>query len=195
MGFGQNQSMSQTVYVTNLQRYYTIVLDNRLDKTNVNFINDHMIEITHNIKDYLVKENLSSNAIIALFTTSNARLRLYAMLEKWEKAVIYFDTDSINYIGDGNKTVETGCMLGELADELGENWIKEFTLTGPKTNYFRTNDGKHATKINGFSLSYHSLQKLNGETIIDLKEYSQHKEVQLEYNQITSENQSIRSYQ
>jgi hypothetical protein len=57
--------------------------------------------------------------ILAAFKTSNARMRLYDMLDKLGKSIVYCDTDSTVYIDNGQNTFKTGCMLGEWTDELG----------------------------------------------------------------------------
>jgi hypothetical protein len=46
----------------------------------------------------LIENDFNTNIIIAAFTTANARLRLYEMLDKLGKSVAYYDTDSIVYL-------------------------------------------------------------------------------------------------
>jgi hypothetical protein len=75
----------------------------------------------YNYKDYYVENFHNTNILIALFTTSSAILRLYEMLDKLSRAVVYFDTDSIFYIDNGVNKVKTGTMLGEWTDELNGN--------------------------------------------------------------------------
>ena len=38
-------------------------------------------------------------------------------------------------------------MLSEWTNELIGKWIIEWSSTGPKSYYYRTNDGEHITKI------------------------------------------------
>ncbi|KAL4136009.1 hypothetical protein QTP88_007583 [Uroleucon formosanum] len=83
--------------------------------------------------NYYVQNHHNTNILIALFTTSSARLRLYKMLDKLGRAVVYFNTDSIFYIDNGDNIVKTGTMLGEWTDELGKNvYITDWASTGPK---------------------------------------------------------------
>ncbi len=65
--------------------------------------------------------NYNTNIFVAIFTTANAHLRLYEILQKLGEAVVYCDTDSIVYIDNGRNTVKTGDLLDEWTDELGEN--------------------------------------------------------------------------
>lgn len=116
--FGQRQNMSQTEYVTDVRRFYEILLDDRLTDINVNYQTEETVQMSYKFKDYYVENNTSTNIYIALFTTANARLRLYEKLNELGEAVIMCDTDSVVYFDDGENTVKTGDMLGEWTDEL-----------------------------------------------------------------------------
>jgi hypothetical protein len=158
--FGQRQNMSQTEYVTSVQRFYEVLLDDRLTDINVNYLTDEMAQMSYKFKDHYVENNTSTNIYIALFTTANARLRLYKKLDKLNEAVIYCDTDSIVYFDDGENTVKTGDMLGEWTDELEkDDYIKLWASTGPKSYYYETKLGKKVTKIKGFTLNHQNLEK------------------------------------
>lgn len=148
--------------------------------------------MSYKFKDYYVQNNTSTNIYIALFTTANARLRLYEKLDELGEAVIYCDTDSIVYFDDGVNTVKTGDMLGEWTDELRKDeCIKLWASTGPKSYYYETNLGKSVTKIKGFTLNHQNLEKLNGKTMIKLiKEYTEELKqtsIDLTYNRITKD--------
>ena len=51
---GQRFNMSQTKYVTEVSEFYEILLDDKLDNINYQFINDDMVQMTYNFKDQLV---------------------------------------------------------------------------------------------------------------------------------------------
>jgi len=140
---GQRQNMTQTEYVSDVKRWYQLLLDDRLEISNTNFINDNMVHVTFKYKNQYVQDTFSTNTYIAAFKTSNARLRLYEMLDKLKQSVAYYDTDSIVFIDNGENSVKTGCMLGEWTDEIGkDNYIKELVSTGPKNYAYLTNKGK-----------------------------------------------------
>ena len=125
--------MTQTKYVTHVKEWYQLLLDDRLEINNTVFINENIVQVTYQYKDQYFIDNFSTNVYIAAFTTSNARLRLYDMLDKLGQFVTYYDTDSMIYIDDGQNTVETGCMLGDWTNELGKDtYIKELFSSGPK---------------------------------------------------------------
>ena len=85
-------------------------VDDRLTDINANYLTDEMAQMSYKFKDYYVENNTSTNIYIALFTTANARLRLYEKLDELGEAVIYCDPDSIVYFDDGENTVKTKRM-------------------------------------------------------------------------------------
>jgi len=119
--FGQRQNMTHTEYVTDVKRWYQLLLDDTLEISNTININENMVQVTFKYKSYYVQGIFSTNVYIAAFTTLNARLRLYDMLDKLGQSVACYDTDSIVYIDNGKKIIKTGCMLGEWTDELGKD--------------------------------------------------------------------------
>ena len=109
--FGQRSNMSQTKYVTKVSEFYEILLDDKLDNKNFQFINDDMVQITYNFKDQFVDNLKNTNIYIACFTTSHARLTLYNKQDYLKEKVLYFDMDSIIYADDGTKNIKTGDSL------------------------------------------------------------------------------------
>lgn len=58
--------------------------------------------------------------------------------------------------------MQTGCMLGEWSDELGNNnYINEWISTGPKSYAYNTKNKNVVVKIKGFTLNWKNSQKLN----------------------------------
>ena len=119
-------------------------------------------------RDYDVEMEFISE-ITAVFTTANARLRLYQMLD-WlhPSQVIYCDTDSVIFLHDPDnpehKSPETppeqlpkglrfGDALGEWSNELGEGeHIEEIVCGGAKSYAYRTNKGKVVLRQKGITL-------------------------------------------
>ena len=123
--------MSQTKYVTEVSESYEILLDDKLDNISYQFINDDMVQMTYSFKDQLVDNSKNPNIYIAYFTTSHAMLMLYNKLDYLKEKVLYFDTDSIIYVDDGTKYIETGDMLGDMTNELSGKGITNFVSMGP----------------------------------------------------------------
>ena len=57
-----------------VSEFYEILLDDKLNNTNFQFINEDMVQMTYNFKDQFVDNSKNTNVYIACFTTSHARL-------------------------------------------------------------------------------------------------------------------------
>ncbi|KAF0748042.1 Uncharacterized protein FWK35_00018443, partial [Aphis craccivora] len=153
--FGQRPNQTKTEIISKPDRLYQVLLDTKLEIENIVFLTDDLVEVSFKqINEYVGNEH-NTNIYIAAFTTSNARLRLYTVLDKLGEKVVSYDIDSVFYIFD-DVEVKTGCMLGEWTDELGPG-----VSTGPKSIAHTDNENRTTTKIKGFTLSYENVQKLN----------------------------------
>ena len=159
--FGQRNNMQQSKYLTEVSEFYELILDDKLANKNFEFINDDMVQMTYNLKDEFIDNSNNTNVYIACFTTAHARLMLYDKLDYLGRQVIYFDTDSIIYVDDGTKKIETGDMLGEMTDELEGKSITNFVSTGPKSYSFRYGDHSEKSAIKGFTLNHQNCTILN----------------------------------
>ena len=163
--FGQRSNMLQTKYKTKVSEFYEILLDNKLDNKNIQFINDDMVQITYNLKDQFVDNSTNTNVYIACFTTSHATLMLYDQLDYLGKRVLHFDTNSIIYADNGSKQIETDNMLGNMADELTGKGIISFVSTGPKSYSFKYGNNEQKSAIKGFTLNYENNNLLNHDSL------------------------------
>ena len=143
-------------------------------------INDK-VQVSYKIKDEFIENDFNTSIAVASFTTSSARCRLYYALERLQRQVLYFDTDSVVYkYNPKNKNdfiLENGDLLGEWTDELdGCKMVGTFVSGGPKNYSYETEDykkGKYVgnsyhTKVKGFGLNYSVMRDINHNTIIDL---------------------------
>lgn len=138
-------------------------------------------------------QDVSTNVFLAAFTTCHARLKLYAELEKLDRDVLYFDTDSIIYKSDGINDPPLGNFLGDFTDELDGEVIRKFIsgkqnyvyiicwctffciehniilffLGGPK-NYAYSTDSTTVCKVRGFTLNYKNSLELNFDSMKNL---------------------------
>ena len=152
--------------MTDVKQWYQILLNDKIEISNNMFINENMVQVTYKYKDLYVQDSFSTNIYIVTLTTSNARLQYYDMLDKLEKYVVYYNTDSIVYIDNEQNTIKADCMLGEWTDELEKyNYIKECFSTGPKIYGYLTNKEKEVVKIKGFTLNYRNSKILNLKTM------------------------------
>ena len=157
--------MSQTKFVTEVSEFYEILLDNKLDNINFQFINDDMVQMTYNFKDQFVDNSKNTNIYIACFTTSHARLLLYEKIDQLGSDVLYMDTDSIIYSDNGKNTIQTGDMLGEMTDELSGKGITNFVSTGPKSYSFKCGNNNEKSAIKGFTLNHENSSILNNNSM------------------------------
>ena len=81
----------------------------REEVTFINFVSEDMVKIHWKYKDDFVEPFGKTNVIIAAYTTTQARLKLYSYLEHLGPRTLYADTDSIIF----------SVKQGEWEPELG----------------------------------------------------------------------------
>ena len=121
-----------------------------------------------------------SNICLAILTTAQARLKLYEMLEKLDKRVLYFDTDSVVFVSkEGDWEPPLGDYLGDLTSELGckevlcsgcdtQHFITEFATLGAKNYCYKCDNGFTQVKVRGFTLNHANSQLINFESMKDI---------------------------
>ena len=164
--------MPQTSFFheTEADKFFRTLFDPSKEVTDFHIINEDMLHTTWKNKGNLVKEDYQTNIFIAAFTTCWARLKLYDLLHKLGRRVLYFDTDSVIFVsGKDDQEPEVGPYLGQLTNELAtDDHIVEFVSGGPKNYAFRTFKGNEVCRIRGFSLHYTNSQILNFRSMLDI---------------------------
>ena len=191
--FGQRHNLNQNKYVTDINEFYQVVLDDTIGNLNMNFITDEMVQMSYTYKDQFVDNSYNTNIYVACFTTSSARLMLYDKLDYLNEQVLYFDTDSIIYIEPKNSNlIETGDMLGDLTDELdGKSINNTFVSGGPKNYSFIYGDNKQKCVIKGFTLNHENSQILNHTNMISMVKGEIKELTLVNENKITRQNKQI----
>ena len=191
--FGQRNNMNQCKYVTDINEFYQVVLDDTIGNLNMNFINEEMVQMSYTYKDQFVDNSYNTNIYVACFTTSSARIMLYEKLDYLNEQVLYFDTDSIIYIDSPNgNEIKTGDMLGDLTDELdGESINNTFVSGGPKNYSFTYGDNKQKCVIKGFTLNHENSQILNHTNMIRMVKGEIKELTLVNENKITRQNKQI----
>ena len=140
--------------------------------TNVNIVNDEVVEMFYTMKDPFVEAAGNTNVVLAAFTMAQARIKLYRVMHALGRRVCYYDTDSIIYtVKEGEWEPSLGDHLGELTNELDDNaWIIVFVSAGPKNYAYKTHQGKTCCKVRGITLNFRASEKVNFETMVDLVE-------------------------
>ena len=110
-----------------------------------------------------------TNCVLAAYTTANARLRLYTVMERLGKRVLYTDTDSIIYIHKRRAwNPDTGAFLGDLKDEYPHRELTQCVGLGAKSYAIRFADGTCECKVHGFTLNYHTSKLIDFDTIVEM---------------------------
>ncbi len=133
-------------------------------------------------------ENDYISEITAVFTTSNARVRLYKMLDWLDPSQVnYCDTDSVIFKYDADnpkhkspyvkkdiedariRGIEFGTGLGQWEDELkGQDYITELVIGGAKSYGYKTKNGKISIKQKGITLSRDNEEIINFDTFKEM---------------------------
>ena len=154
--FGQRLNMRQTEFCEmEANLFFQPFSDPLKQPLNFHVLKNDMIQIEWIYKQDCQPEDNKFNIHLATFTTCWARLKLYSVLEKLDKRVLYYDTDSVIYMSrPGQYDPPLGDYLGELTDELeaGEH-IVEFVSGGPKNYGYKINKNKETCKVRGFNLN------------------------------------------
>ena len=144
---------------------HAIITDDENEIKDINFINEHIVEVRYVKRSEFVEYSKSSNIVIAAFTTAQARWQLFHELEQLGDRVLYYDTDSIVYVERANAPDEyrpsLGDYLGELTDEVDGHNILSFVSGGPKNYAYKLDNGKTVCKVKGITLNYNNSQIIN----------------------------------
>ena len=176
--FGQRTNMKKTLFVKDIKQLMQVLTDPGKLLMDFHIMNDDVIQVEYKNTEDFECQSFNTNVTIAAFCTSWARLKLWSVMQKLGKRVLYHDTDSIIFsVKDGEYVPPLGTYLGQLTDELtckelsckkqgcSGHWIEEFVSCGPKNYSFRVNTGEIICKVRGFSLNYKSSLILNFESM------------------------------
>ena len=162
--FGQRKFKKETKYVIELPDFYNTLLNDKIENLSFSFPNEDICIMNYDHKNEFIKDNFNTNIYISCFTTSSARIRLYKMLDKLGERVVYYDTDSIVY-ADNGEPIETGCLLGEWADELSGDSIIEWICNASKDYAYITRSGKMKGAHKGFRINSETEEYLTFENM------------------------------
>jgi hypothetical protein len=170
--FGQRANMKSYEFINKYNDFCRLMADNTKLPMGWEVINKDIIEFsyTDDIDNKLEASYISE--ITAVFTTANARLRLYDMLSFLDKSqVMYCDTYSAIFMYDKTNPLhkypsndqqlpksitfanKKEASLGEWESEFKKGeYIVELICGGAKTYAYQTNTGKTSIKLKGITL-------------------------------------------
>ena len=161
--FGQKRNKTQVKEFDDPIKFHEFHDSDKYDIRYMSVLSEQRVEIhyKHQLQDDPVSPNL--NIFIACFTTCWARLKLYKQLNKLNKCVLYFDTDSVIFKSlPGDEPLQLGEYLGDFKNELNEgDTITEFASGGPKNYGYQTWQGKQEYKVREISLNSEGSKQLN----------------------------------
>ena len=161
--------MGKVKIISDPAECFDLLSSEKISVTDVNFINDKLIEVHYENVEEFVEADGKTKVVIAAFTTAHARLKLYSVLEQLDRRVLYFDTDSVIYVlKDGEWEPPTGSYFGDLTDELDGVHIITFAFGGRKNYSYETNKGETVCKIHGITLNYRTKQCINHNVVCDM---------------------------
>ena len=171
--FGQHSNMSKMAYITHYEKLYGFLTD----QTKV--IKDfHILDMGTIVMEYVQSEefweqNCKTNIIIASMCSAYAHLKLWKIMNRLGRRVMYHDMDSVIYTSYPEQwKPPIDKYLGDLANELSchhvrcpgcsmGHWIVEFVSCSAKTYACRLNTGEVMCKVRGFSLNFSALWVVN----------------------------------
>ena len=161
--FRQRLNKTQIKEFDDPQAFHHFLDTDTLDVRHVSIMNDAMVEVHYQYQDKDIPVSPNLNIFVATFTTCWARLRLYEALELLGQRVLYYDTDSVVYLGEeGQPNPVLGDYLGEFTSEMDDDdTIEEFVSGGPKNYGYKTKQGKVECKVRGFRLNSEGKTQLN----------------------------------
>ena len=164
--FAQRSNLTKTEIVHEPGRFFDLLYSSEFEVCDARLVNDDMVEVQYRNTGEFAEQNNKVNVVIAAFTTSYARLKLYDLLDLLQERILYYDTDSVIYVHKpGKPDPPLGNYLGDLTDELNGDYITSFVSGGPKNYAYRTKKGKTDTKIRGITLDYAATGKLNHDVV------------------------------
>ena len=169
--FGEKTNKPKVLVTQSPEEYFEYLTSDSKEVTNVQLINEEVIELHYKHDEDFIEPGIRTNVIIAAFTTTSARLKLYDILDKLGDRVLYYDTDSVVFT---YKEGDWMPPLGDLTNELSEGeYIIKFVSGGPKNYAYKTfnsitNVEKTCCKVRRFTLNFRNSQLINFDTLCNV---------------------------
>jgi hypothetical protein len=174
--FGQRKNLSNYDFYYEYNKLLLKMHDSNTQNKTWHIVNNNCVELRYEEDDDIKIEADYISEITAVFTTANARMRLYDMLDWLDPSqILYYDTDSVFFIynkknpkhkkpenSDINpKTIRFGNALGDWKDEHDKTWITEMALGGAKSYGYITNDKHIDIKQKGITMDRNNTEIVN----------------------------------
>ena len=176
--FGTREIMTEYTYVRSMKELYRITSNPKTKLTNFHIIHENLVEVQHERNVELTDPPDYVSPITAVFTTSNARVRLAKFLKSLHPSqVLYCDTDSCYFAYNPNnpehidprsiklpEKVELGDGLGQWEMELSDG--KKWAATGAKSYAVECQNPKNnCLKTKGITIDFKNKDKITFESM------------------------------
>ena len=91
--FGQNPDKNKVDYVADPAEYIDMMSNDSIEVSDLMYANKEHVAVRWRTKAEFIESLPNVNAVLAAYTTAQARLKLYTLLEGLQERVLYFDTD------------------------------------------------------------------------------------------------------
>ena len=129
--------------------YIKLMHDRHIQVQDVVYTNEESVAVYSNVKGEEIEPGSThTNCMLAAYTTANARLWLYGVMEQLSKRALYTDTDSIIYVHKrGEWNPDTGNFLRDLKDKYPHQELTQYIGLGVKNYGIRFADGTSECKV------------------------------------------------
>ena len=101
--FGERQNKPQTHVITSPHQLFNILDDPVYEISAVRICSEDVMELVTTMAEEEYECSFKTNVFIAAFTTLHARLKLYSALDTLKERMLYYDTDSVIFVGNQGK--------------------------------------------------------------------------------------------
>ena len=146
--------MKKVIFINHYEKPYGILMDVTKVIKNFHVLNSNMVMMEYKHSEEFEESSNKTNVIISAFCSTYTHIKLWKMMNRLGKCVMYHNTDSIIYTyNKGQEWIPpTGEYLNDLMDELSCNkigckgcktghWIIDFVSCGAKNYAYKLNTG------------------------------------------------------
>ena len=168
--FGQRSDKTKVTYTSDVSDYIKLMHDSHIQVQDVVYANEESVAVCSEVKgEEIDPGSTRTNCVLAAYTTANARLRLYSVMERLGRRALYTDTDSIIYVHKrGEWNPDTGDFLGDLKDEYPHKELTQYVGLGAKNYAMRFADDTSECKVRGFTLNYQTSKLIDFDTMLEM---------------------------
>lgn len=174
---GMREDKEKKVFVKNKNHLFGLMTNALLDINSFSELSLDALLVSYKMREKCTRIQPNVNVVLAAYTTAQARMHLYAYLDKLQDRCLYYDTDSVICTWkDGEDMLPLSDYLGELTDELSafgpNSFISEAVFTAEKSYALIVKrpgcDDHTVCKVKGVCLNFINGEKINFKSLKNL---------------------------